>query len=69
MFLKRKLDIVVNVAMKLYYEEVLDPTLPSPSRMQEFMEKAMDQVRKENYNAFLKHLLICDPIFGKKFLE
>jgi hypothetical protein len=28
--------------MKLYYEEVLDLALPSPSRMQELMEKAMD---------------------------
>jgi hypothetical protein len=37
--------------------------------MQELMEKAMDSVRKENYNAFLKHLLICDPIFREEFLE
>jgi hypothetical protein len=33
------------------------------------MEKAMDQVKKDNYNAFLKHLHVYDPIFGKEFLE
>jgi hypothetical protein len=29
----------------------------------------MDQMRKENYSAFLKHLPICDPILGKEFLK
>ncbi len=37
--------------------------------MQELMEKTMDCVRKENYNAFLKYFLICDLIFGEEFLE
>lgn len=69
MFMQWELTIDVDVMMKLYYEKVIDLTFPSPSRMQELMEKAMDQVRKENYNAFLKHLPICDPIFGKEFLE
>jgi hypothetical protein len=55
--------------MKLYYEKVFDPTFPSPSRMQELMEKAMDHVKMENYNAFLKHLPICDPFFEEEFLE
>lgn len=69
MFLQQELTIDHDVVMKLYYEEVLDLALPSPSRMQELMEKAMDQVRKENYSDFLKCLPICDPIFGKEFLE
>jgi hypothetical protein len=33
------------------------------------MEKAMDQVKKENYNAFCRHLPICNPIFGEEFFE
>jgi hypothetical protein len=38
--------------------------------MHELMEKAMEQVyHKENYNAFLKHLLVCDPTLGDAFLE
>jgi hypothetical protein len=38
--------------------------------MHELMEKAMDQVCcKENYNVFLKHLLVCDAALGDAFLE
>jgi hypothetical protein len=37
-----ELTIDVDVMMKLYYEKVIDLTFPSPSRMQELMEKAMD---------------------------
>jgi hypothetical protein len=33
------------------------------------MEKAMDQVMKDNFNAFVKHLLVYDPILGEEFLE
>jgi hypothetical protein len=33
--------MVVDVAMKLYYEEVMDLSLCSTSRMQELMDKAM----------------------------
>jgi hypothetical protein len=34
------------------------------------MEKAMEQeCCKENYNAFFKHLLVCDPALGDAFLE
>jgi hypothetical protein len=63
------MSVSVYVAVKLYYEEVLDPSLSSPSRMQELMEKVMDQVQKENFRAFLKHLPIYDPILGDEFLE
>jgi hypothetical protein len=38
--------------------------------MHELMEKAMEQVcRKENYNAFLRYLLVCDLALGDAFLE
>jgi hypothetical protein len=46
--------------MKLYCEEVFDPSFLSPSRMEELMEKAMNQVKKENFNAFWKHLHVCN---------
>jgi uncharacterized ubiquitin-like protein YukD len=42
MFLYQELTIDVDVAMKLYYEEVFDLAIPSPSRMQELMEKVID---------------------------
>lgn len=61
--------MVVDVVMKLYYEEVLDPSFHSPSKMQELMEKTMNQVRKQNFSAFLKHLFVCNPIIGDKFLK
>jgi len=61
--------MTTDVVVKIYYKEVFDPTLCSPSKMQELMEKTMDQVQKENYNAFFKHLLVCDLIFGKEFFE
>jgi hypothetical protein len=53
-----------------YYEKNLDPLLQSPTRIHELMEKAMEQVCcKENYNVFLKHLLVCDLALGDAFLE
>ncbi len=33
------------------------------------MEKAMDQVRKENFNVVFKHLHVYGPILGEEFLE
>ncbi len=69
MFLQWQLAIVVNVVMKLYYKEVLDPTFNYASKMQELMKKTMDQVRTQNYNAFLKHLHICNPILGHILCE
>jgi hypothetical protein len=38
--------------------------------MHALMEKAMEQMcRKGNYNAFLKHLPVCDLALGDAFLE
>ncbi len=33
------------------------------------MDKAMDQVPKDYTHAFTKHLPVCDPTFGPKFLK
>jgi hypothetical protein len=38
-------------------------------KLKEHMEKAMDQVRKDHYSAFCKHLLVCDLVFGQNFLK
>jgi hypothetical protein len=61
--------IVANVVVKLYYEEVFDPTKRSKGKLQEHMEKAMELVRKEHYSAFYKHLPICDLALGPNFLK
>jgi hypothetical protein len=37
--------------------------------MQMFMEKAMEQIMKENLTAFTKHLLVYDPSLGLEFLQ
>jgi hypothetical protein len=38
-------------------------------KFQEWMEKAMDEVRKDHYLAFYKHLPICDTSLGLDFLK
>jgi len=57
------------VVVKFYCEEVLDEKFKSTSKLQALMDKAMDQVRKDHTFAFTRHLLVCDPTFGSKFLK
>jgi len=38
-------------------------------KLQEQMEIAMEQVRKDHYLAFCEHLQVCDPFFGGRFLK
>jgi hypothetical protein len=64
-----ELSAIANMVMKLYYKEVLDEKLVSPSKLQALMNKAMDQVWKEHTFAFTKHLLVCDLAFSPKFLK
>ncbi len=33
------------------------------------MDKTMDQVQKDHTSAFMKHLLVCDPVLGLGFLK
>jgi hypothetical protein len=33
------------------------------------MEKAMEQVKKDHYFVFFKHLPVCDPTFGTNFFK
>jgi hypothetical protein len=60
---------IAHVIIKLYYEEVLDPIQRSTSKMQMLMEKTMEHIMKEHLIAFTKHLLICYPSLGPKFLQ
>ncbi len=55
------------MAVKFYYAEVLDEKLKPPSRLQAFMDKAMDHVQKDHTSTFTKHLSICNLIFGPEF--
>ncbi len=53
----------INVEIKLYYEEVLDPTERSITKLQEHMEEAMELIWKEHYFAFSKHLSVCAQLW------
>jgi hypothetical protein len=33
------------------------------------MDRAMEQVRKDHYSTFCKHLLVCDISMGSDFLK
>jgi hypothetical protein len=57
------------VVVKLYYEEVLDPAKRSTTKVQEHMENAMEQVKKDHYSAFYKHLLVYDQALGFDFIK
>ncbi len=57
------------MAVKLYYEEVLDEKLSAPSKFKALADKAMDKVQKDHTFAFTKHLPVCDPALGPKFLK
>jgi hypothetical protein len=57
------------VAVKSYYEEVLDPRKRYTTILQKCMEKVMEQVRKDHYLTFCKHLLIFDLTLGPNFLK
>jgi hypothetical protein len=38
-------------------------------KFQEQMEKTIDEVKKDHYLAFCKHLPICDPSLGLDVLK
>jgi len=57
------------MVVKLYCENGIEEDYRSPIKLQELMEKAMEQVRKTHYSTFYKHLpIICDLVLGPKFL-
>jgi hypothetical protein len=65
--LQWEISLVANVVIRLYYEEVFDPTKRSIAKLQEHMVKVMEQVKKDHYLTFCKHLLVCDPALGPIF--
>ncbi len=64
MLLWCELLAATNMVKKLYYEEILDEKLRSPSKLQALTNKAMGKVQKDDTFAFTKHLPICDPTLG-----
>ncbi len=67
--LQRELVVAINMAIKLYYENVPQEGDKSHAKMQKLIEKTMEQMRKEHYLAFCKHLHVCNPSLGIKFLQ
>ncbi len=57
------------MAIKLYFEQAPREGDKSPIKLHELMEKAMEQVKKEYYLTFYKHLLVCDLALRPKFLQ
>jgi hypothetical protein len=56
------------MVVKFYCEDFPQEGDKSLAKMQELIEKAMEQVKKEHYSTFCKHLLICDLGLGIKYL-
>jgi hypothetical protein len=56
-FLQKELATAIDMVVKLYCENGLEEDDRSPIKLQELMEKAMEQVRKTHYSIFYKHLL------------
>jgi hypothetical protein len=56
-----EISIIGDVTIKLYYEEFLKGGEHSLIKFNECMERAMDQVKKDHYFSFYKHLHVCDP--------
>jgi hypothetical protein len=61
--------MAMDVVVKLYYEEILNNKKKSIVKIQECMEKAIEQVRKDHYFVFFKHLSMCDLELGLDFLK
>jgi hypothetical protein len=61
------ISIARYVDVKMYYEEFPLEADHSPVKLKEWMEKAMEHVRKDHYFVFCTHLLMCDPTFGIDF--
>jgi hypothetical protein len=59
----------VDVVVKLYYEKIPDSGKRSTIKFQESMERAMEQVCKDHYFEFCKHLPVCDLGLGPNFLK
>ncbi len=53
----------------MYYEESPLEANCSPIKLKERMEKAMEQVKKDHYFAFCKHLSVCNLAFSTNFFK
>ncbi len=55
--------------MNIYYEEFPLEADHSLVKLKEQMEKAMEQVKKDRYSTFYKHLPVYDHALGMDFLK
>ncbi len=55
--------------MKIYYENIPTSGERSIIEFQKQMERTMEQVHKDHYFVFCKHLSMCDPTWGLGFLK
>jgi hypothetical protein len=53
----------------MYYEEFPPEANCSPVKLKEQMDKAMEEVRKDHYFVFCKHLPIYNPTLCIDFLK
>jgi hypothetical protein len=53
----------------MYYEEFPLEVDCSPIKLRSGWKKAMEQIKKDLYFFFCKHLPMCDHAFGTKFLK
>jgi hypothetical protein len=67
--LQQEIFVAKDVVVKLFYEEFPNVRDYSPLRLQERMERTMEQAKKDHYSTIYKHLPICDPSLGAYFLK
>jgi hypothetical protein len=67
--LQREISTIVDVVVKFFYEKIFDNGKRSTIKLQEWMERVMDQVCKDHYFEFCKHLPMCDLGLGPNFLK
>jgi hypothetical protein len=53
----------------MYYEEFPLEADRSSIKLKEWMEKKMEQAKKDHYFAFCKHFHVCDLALGKNFFK
>jgi len=68
-FLKCKISTMMNVVVKIYYENIPTNGKRSIVEFQKQMESTMEQVHKNHYFVFCKYLSMCDPTLGLDFLK
>ncbi len=61
--------MAIDIAHRLYYANIVDPTLRNTNQLETLSNKAMDVVRKEHMTTFHKWLRVYNPSLGPKFVH